>query len=61
MKIVCIGVILCFCLALTLAWHDNYWAKQEDDKRKFIDRFLQFLAAPKFNGKCNDVLYFHLS
>ena len=41
-------------MASTVAWHGNNRAKQEDDKREFIDMFLQFLAAP--NGKCNDVL-----
>ena len=47
MKVVCIGVILCLCLASTLAWRGN--PKQEDDEREFIDKFLQFSAAT--NGK----------
>ena len=46
MKVVCIGVILCLCLASTLAWRGN--PEQEDDEREFIDN-LQFLAAT--NGK----------
>ena len=52
MKIVCIGAILCLCLASTLAWSRNL--KQEDDKRELIQKFLQFLAAP--SGECNDFI-----
>ena len=43
MKIVCIEMILCLCLAL-----DSGNPKQEDN-RELIQKFLQFLAAP--NGK----------
>ena len=52
MKIVCVGMILYLCLVSSLAWRGNSKPK-DDDKKELLNRFMQFLAAPK--GKCIDL------
>ena len=52
MKIVCIGLIVCLCLALSLAWPGSYNQGEDNDKREIVNKFLQYLAAP--NGKYNN-------
>ena len=52
MKIVCIGLIVCLCLTLSLAWPGSYKQGDDNDKREIVKKFLQYLAAP--NDKYND-------
>ena len=48
MKIMYIGVILCLCLATSLAWHPK---PEVANKRELRNRLFQYLAAKQINGK----------